>query len=394
MTKQIGDLSQALPNTHNFVPYGRQFIDEDDIQAVVDVLRSNMLTTGPVVPEFERACAAFCGVQDAVVVSSGTAALHAAMHAIGISSGDEVIVPAITFAASANCVVYMGGRPVFVDVDADTLLIDPIQVASMITAKTKAIVAVDYAGQPCDYDALYEIASNHGIPIVDDACHALGSTYKGRQTGSLADLNVFSFHPVKHITTGEGGMITTNDDELAKRLRIFRNHGITTDHHQRAGQGSWFYEMVDLGYNYRISDFQCALGMSQLRKLSQWIDRRQMIARQYDNAFKDFRGIFPLKVSDHVSHAYHLYVIRIGEEIGLKRADVFDQMRKANIGVNVHYIPVHLHPYYQKQFGTYKGQCPNAETAYEKILTLPLFSSMSDDDVHYVIDTLSKILCS
>ena len=392
--KKRNDPKQILPHAHSYVPYGRQCIDEDDIQAVVDVLRSDMLTTGPLVPEFEREFASFCGAQEAVAVSNGTAALHAAMYALGISPGDEVIVPAITFVASANCVAYMGARPIFADVDAETLLIDPSHVKALITPKTKAIVAVDYAGHPCDYDSLSAIASTYGIPIVADACHALGSLYKGRPTGVLADLNVFSFHPVKHITTGEGGMITTQDGGLARRLRIFRNHGITTDHHQRAGQGSWVYEMTDLGYNYRISDFQCALGKSQLHKLPKWIDRRQMIARQYDNAFKDFPGISPLRVSDQVSHAYHLYVIRIGEEAGLKRSEVFDHMRQAKIGVNVHYMPVYLHPYYQSRFGTRKGQCPNAETAYEQILTLPLYSSISDDDVLYVIETLSKILYS
>ena len=233
----------------------------------------------------------------AVAVSSGTAALHGAMFALGIGPGHEVIVPTMTFAASANCVVYQRGIPVFADVAPDTLLLDPQDVERKITPRTKAIIAVDYAGQPCDYDALKEIANRYELSLVADACHSLGATYRGRSVGSLADLSVFSFHPVKHITTGEGGMITTDNEEYANRLRIFRNHGITSDHRQREAQGSWFYEMVDLGYNYRITDFQCALGMSQLQKLPRWLERRQEIARIYGEAFAGVKGIKPLAVN-------------------------------------------------------------------------------------------------
>ena len=246
----------GTPIRRTRLPYGRQWLDEDDIAAVGEVLHSDWLTTGPKVGDFEQAFAGFVGAKEAVTVCNGTAALHAAMYAVGIGPGDEVIVPPMTFAATANCVVFQGGTPIFADVNSDTLLLDPAQVESRITPRTKAVIAVDYTGQPCDYDALRTIADRHGLTLVADACHALGASYKGRPVGSLADLSTFSFHPVKHITTGEGGMITTGDPELARRMRVFRNHGITTDHRQREKQGSWFYEMVDLGYNYRLTDVQ------------------------------------------------------------------------------------------------------------------------------------------
>jgi len=382
----------GTPVREGMLPYGRQWVDESDVQAVVAVLRSDWLTTGPKVEEFERALAELVGVENAVAVSSGTAALHTVTYAIGIGPGDEVIVPPITFAASANCVVFQGGKPVFADVDPDTLLLDPAQVEAKITPRTKAVIAVDYAGQPCDYDALRAIADRHRLILVADACHALGGSYKERPVGSLADLSVFSFHPVKHITTGEGGMITTNDPELARRMRVFRNHGITTDHRQREQQGSWFYEMVDLGYNYRLTDIQCALGMSQLRKLSAWVARRQQIARRYDTAFAEVPAVKPLGVREEVSHAYHLYVIRLNTaRLGATRSEVFAVLRAEGIGVNVHYIPVHLQPFYRERLGTEPGLCPVAEAAYEQFITLPIFPRMSDDDVDDVVRAVHKI---
>jgi perosamine synthetase len=375
------------------IPYGRQSIDEEDIKAVAEILRSDWLTTGPKVGEFEEAFGQFTGAKYAVAVSSGTAALHAAMYALGIGPGDEVIVSPMTFAASANCVVFQGGKPIFADVDPNTLLIDPNQVVAKITPKTKAIIAVDYAGQPCDYDALRYIADEHNLVLVDDACHALGGSYKGRTVGSLADLNTFSLHPVKHITTGEGGMITTDDQQLALRMRIFRNHGITTDHGQRMDQGTWYYEMIDLGYNYRLTDFQCALGISQLGKLAGWVRRRQEIARQYDDAFAEFPGVSPLALQSDVSHAYHLYVIKLElERFGASRAQVFAALRAKGVGVNVHYIPVHLHPFYRKHFGTKLGDCPVAESAYERIISLPIFPAMTDEEVELVIKTMHEVI--
>ena len=373
------------------IPYGKQSIGEDDIAAVVEVLRSDWLTTGPKVPEFEEAFARFVGAKHAVAVSSGTAALHAAMHALGVGPGDEVIVPAMTFAATANCVVFQGGTPIFADVDPDTLLLDPMQAEARITSRTKAIIAVDYAGQPCDYDALRAITSHHKLALVADACHALGGKLGNRPVGSLADLSTFSFHPVKHITTGEGGVITTNDPERATRMRLFRNHGIATDHRQRDNKGTWFYEMVDLGFNYRLTDLQCALGIIQLSKLPEWITKRREIAARYDTEFTYMPEIRPLGVRTGVSHAYHLYVIRLGmESDGVDRGTVFGALRNMGIGVNVHYIPVHLHPFYRERFGTGPGQCPVAEAAYEKILSLPMFPGMSETDVETVIDAVRR----
>ena len=375
------------------LPYGRQSVDEEDVEAVAAVLRSDWLTTGPKVSEFEEAFAACVGARQAVAVSSGTAALHAAMYALGIGSGDEVIVPAMTFAATANCVVYQGGTPVFADVDRETLLIDPEQVEKKITSRTKAVIAVDYAGQPCDYDRLREIAERRRIKLVADACHALGGSYKGRPVGALADLNTFSLHPVKHITTGEGGVITTNDGELAQRMRVFRNHGITSDHRQREAVGSWFYEMVDLGYNYRLTDIQCALGLSQLRKLKMWIERRQAIARRYDKAFAGLTSVRPLAARPDVSHAYHLYVMALNpDRLRVKRDAVFAALRAEGIGVNVHYVPVHLHPFCRKRFGTGPGLCPVAESAYERIVSLPIFPAMTDRDAEDVIVAVEKVI--
>ncbi|HEV3446649.1 MAG TPA: UDP-4-amino-4,6-dideoxy-N-acetyl-beta-L-altrosamine transaminase [Gemmataceae bacterium] len=375
------------------LPYSRQSIDEDDIAAVVEVLRSDWLTTGPKVAEFERAFADFTGSREAVAVNSGTAALHAAMYALGIGRGDEILVPAMTFAATANCVVFQGGTPVFVDVDAGTLLIDPAEVEAKITPRTRAIVAVDYAGQPCPYKELAALAKRHGLALVADACHSLGGAYQERPVGALADLSAFSFHPVKPITTAEGGMITTDDAALAKRMRLFRNHGITTDHREREAQGAFSYEMIDLGYNYRLCDLQCALGISQLRKLPGWVSRRQEIARRYDRAFREMPEFKPLAQRPGVKHAYHLYVVRLDlKGLGKSRAEAFRSLRAAAIGVNVHYVPVHLHPFYRERFGTVPGLCPVAEAAYEQILSLPIFPRMLDRDVDQVLAALRQLV--
>jgi len=372
------------------LPYGRQFIDDGDVQSVVEVLKSDWITTGQTIDAFEKEIADFTGASQAVALSSGTAALHAAMYAIGIGPGDEVIVPHMTFAATANAIVFQGGTPVFVDVDRDTLLLNPGLVEEKITPRTKAIVTVDYAGHPSDYDLLRAIAGSRGLVLVADACHALGAVYRGRPVGSLADLSVFSFHPVKHITTGEGGMVTTDSPEYARRMRMFRNHCIDSDHRQRAQKGSWYYEMVDLGYNYRITDFQCALGMSQLKKLPQWLHRRRFIADYYNTAFEKLGAIRPLAVRSGIEHAYHLYVIQLRtENPSPERQRLFTALRDKGIGVNVHYIPVHLHPYYQKVFGTAPGLCPVAEDAYSRILSLPIFSGMQDDEARAVVAVLN-----
>ena len=371
------------------IPYGKQTVDEADIAAVVEVLRSDWLTTGPKVAEFEKALAASSGVPHAVAVCNGTAALHCAMHALGVGPGDEVIVSTMSFAASANCIVFQGGTPVFADVRDEDLLIDPKSIEQKITRKTKAIIAVDYAGLPCDYDALRAIAHRHGLALVSDACHSLGGAYKGRIVGSLADITVFSFHPVKNITTGEGGALVTDNAEYARRARLFRNHGITSDFRERQESGSWEYDMVDLGWNYRITDFQCALGLSQLEKLPVWIARRNEIAALYDSAFRlPLSAIRPLtSLPGPHTHAYHLYVVRVPPGL---RAGIFAHLRRNGIGVNVHYRPIHLHPFYRQRFGTGPGLCPVAERAYGDIISLPMFAGLSDADVKIIIAAATK----
>lgn len=372
------------------IPYGRQTIEDDDIEAVTRVLRGDWLTTGPMVDEFEAAVSSFVGRKYGVAVANGTAALHVAMHAAGIGPGDEVITTPITFAATSNSVLYCGATPVFADVCADTLLIDPDSIEKKITPRTKAIAPVDYAGQPCDFDRLEAIAKKHGLLLIVDACHSLGGHYKAKPAGGFGDMAVFSFHPVKQITTGEGGLIVTDDEALYKKMRSFRNHGITTDHRQRAQQGAWFYEMVELGYNYRITDIQCALGFSQLKKLPRWIERRQEIAARYDAAFSAIDGIDGLSCQAGVSHAYHLYVVRIDrEKTGCDRQAAFMRMREAGIGVNVHYVPVHYHPYYRQTLGTGAGDCPVAEAAYEEILSLPIYPGLTDEQVDEVVRALT-----
>jgi perosamine synthetase len=389
-------LHGGLPVRVQLLPYGRHDVDDDDVAAVAKVLRSDWLTSGPMVDEFERGIARTAGAADGVAVSSGTAALHAMMFASGIGPGDEVIVPPITFAASANAVVYQGGTPVFADVDPETLLLDPSSVEAKITLRTKAIVAVDYAGQPCDYEALRAAAARAAGPrifMLADACHALGARERGRPAGSLADMTAFSFHPVKHATTGEGGAIATDDLALAARMRTFRNHGITADHQQRSARSSWMYEIVELGYNYRLTDIQCALGLSQLSKLEASIARRHAIAAEYIHAFAAVPEVQPLALRPGVLHAYHLFVVRVDTaRLVCDRATIFAALRREGIGVNVHYIPVHWHPFYRRRFGTRQGLCPVAEAAYEQILTLPMFPTMTARDVQDVIEALTKVI--
>lgn len=374
------------------LPYGRHWVDERDIQAVVTALRSEWLTTGPTVAEFEEAFAKTVGAQFAVAVSSGTAALHAAAFAAGIGPGDEVITTPMTFAATANCVRYQGGTVVFADVRSDTLTLEPAEVEASVTPETKAVITVDYAGHPSDLDELNVLAARHHFTLIEDASHALGATYRGRRVGALAHLTTFSLHPVKHITSGEGGMVTTNDPELAARLRRFRTHGVTADDRQRAAEGSWFYEMVDLGYNYRLTDLQSALGLSQLGKLPGWLARRREIAARYTRAFATLPEVEPPAVLPDREPAWHLYVIRLHlDRRGVGRAEVFRALRAENIGVNVHYIPVPWHPYYQG-LGYKKGGWPVAENAYERMLSLPIFPAMTGQDVEDVITAVRKVI--
>lgn len=390
MTKLATERSSPVRKT--LLPYGGQTVEEDDIQAVVEVLRSRWLTTGPTVAEFEAAFARAVGASCAVAVSNGTAALHAAVFAAGIGPHDEVIVPAITFVASANCVVFQGGTPVFADVEPDTLLLDPASAEAHLTPKTKAIIAVDYAGQPCDYDALRAIATRRGLALIADACHALGAQFGGRPVGSLADLNTFSFHPVKPITSGEGGMVTTSDARLAQRMRRFRNHGITNEFRAREATGTWHYEMTELGYNYRLTDFQCALALSQLQKLEGWIAQRRAIAQRYSEAFSRLPELEVPTIRPDRDCTWHLYVIQLHlDRLTAGREAVFKALRAENIGVNVHYIPVPWHPFYQVR-GCRKGQWPAAEAAYERLVSLPIFPAMTDGDIEDVVTAVRKVI--
>ena len=385
-------LEGGTPVRDSMLPYGRQCVDEDDVAAVVDTLRSAWLTGGPAVTAFEESFARTVNATYAVAVSSGTAALHCAMHGLGLRPGDEVIVPAMTFMATASTVVFEGATPVFADVDPGALLIDPDAAAALINERTRALVAVDYAGQPCDYGRLKDLCRAAGITLVADACHSLGATYMGASVGSLAPVNVFSLHPVKHITTGEGGVVATDDAAFAESVRRFRNHGMTNDASQRERKGSWVYEINEFGYNYRITDMQCALGSSQLKKLGRWVSRRRALADRYRAELAAIPGVEPLQVREGSSHSYHLFVVRLpAREWSVGKPVLHAALRAEGIGVNVHYIPAHLHRVVRERFGTGPGLCPVAEQAYEEIFSLPMFPSMSDGDLDDVIRALGKI---
>jgi len=392
-SKELLAVDGGTPVRNTLLPYGRQSIEEDDIQAVVDVLRSDWLTTGPKVGEFEEAFAARVEAKYAVSFSSGTAALHGAAFAAGLKPGDEAITTPLTFAATANCVLYQGASPVFADVSDDTLNLDPERVAARITPRTRAILPVDYAGHPADLDAILELAARDGLVVIEDACHALGAEYRGRSTGSIADMTVFSFHPVKHVATGEGGMVTTGRADYAESLRRFRNHGISSDARQRQAEGQWRYEMVLLGFNYRLTDIACALGSSQLKKLEANLLRRREIAARYAAAFRDLAGVMLPVVRAGVNPAWHIYPIRLNlAKLSANRAQVFRALRAENIGVNVHYIPVHRHPYYRDHFGYRGGEYPIVEDAYERLISLPMFHGMSDEDAEDVVRALGKVV--
>lgn len=364
------------------IPYGRQTIEEDDIQAVVDILRSDYLTTGPKVAEFEKMVADYVGAKYAVAISNGTSALHAACFAAGIGEGDEVITTPLTFAASANCVLYCGGTPVFADVDARTYNIDPEDIRRKITDKTKAIIAVHLAGQPCDMDAIHQIAKEHHLIVIEDGAHALGSVYKGKKVGTLSDMTTFSFHPVKPITTGEGGMIVTDDEEFYKRMVLFRSHGITRDESMMTrNEGPWFCQQLELGYNYRITDIQCALGCSQMKKLERFLARRRELVERYNRAFKDCKNIVTPYQMPEMESGWHLYII---QALNCDRKEVFETLRNEGVGVNVHYIPVYYHPYYQEH-GYQDTHCENAEEIYAHMISLPLYPGLTEEQQDEVI---------
>jgi perosamine synthetase len=381
------------PIRDSYLPYGRQWIDEQDIEAVIEVLKGDYLTTGPYVSTFEQAVAQYVGAKYAVAFSNGTAALHGACFAAGISEGDEVITAPMTFAASANCVLYQGGVPVFADIDEKTYNIDPNKIEEKITDQTKAIIPVDFTGQPVDLDRILEIAKKYNLVVIEDAAHALGATYKGRKIGSISDMTMFSFHPVKHITSGEGGIITTNNKEYYEKLLQFRSHGITRNKEKlNEYHGPWYYEMQFLGYNYRMTDIQAALGTSQLKKIDKFVELRRKYVAMYNEAFKDMDEIItPFQHEDGES-SWHLYIIRLKlDKLTASRREIFEALQQQNIGVNVHYIPVHFQPYYQ-QLGYKKGICPNAEKLYEEMITLPLFPAMSEKDVNDVIKAVKRTI--
>jgi UDP-4-amino-4,6-dideoxy-N-acetyl-beta-L-altrosamine transaminase len=369
------------------IPYGRQYIDNEDISEVIKVLKSDYITQGPKVKEFEEKLAYRCGCRYAVVFNSGTSALHAAYFAIGLGKGDEFITTPITFVATANAGIYLGARPIFVDVERDTGNIDVSKIEEKITERTKLIVPVHYSGHPADMERIYELARTYNLNVIEDACHALGAGYKNEKVGCCrySDMTVLSFHPVKHITTGEGGAVLTNDQGYYEKLLLFRTHGITKRNFLRRPDGEWYYEMQFLGYNYRITDIQAALGISQLRKLNRFVERRRYIARIYNRAF-DGNPYFDIPVEkSYAYHSYHLYPIRLKDGYKDRKELIFSNMRRSGLGVQVHYIPVYFQPYYRK-LGLNSSACPVAEDFYQREISIPIYPAMSDRDVNYVIE--------
>lgn len=373
--------------------YGHQYIDEADIQAVVDVLRHHDLTCGPKIKELEDKLCSVTGAKYAVVCSNGTAALHIACLAAGVGEGDEVITTPITFAASANCALYCGARPVFADINPETYNIDPKKVEEAVTSKTKAVVAVDYTGQSAELDPLLDICRANNLVLIEDGAHVIGTKYKGRANGSIADMTTFSFHPVKTVTGGEGGAVLTNDETLYKKLLLYRSHGITRDESlmEHEPDGAWYYEQVALGYNYRMTDIQAALIISQLDKLPMFSERRKEIVARYNEAFDKLPQLFVQKEIPESDTTRHLYMLRIvPEKLSIDRKRFFDALAAENVCCNVHYIPTYYFPYYEK-LGYRRGLCPNAEKLYEEIITLPLYYAMTDEDVASVIKAVTKI---
>ncbi len=393
MQKEQLAMYGAKPVREKMLPYGKQWVDETDIENVVNVLRSDFLSSGPEIPKFEEALAREAGTRYAVAFSSGTAALHAACFAAGVETGSEVITSPLTFAASSNCILYTGGKPVFADIDPLTFNIDSQEVYKKITPNTKALIIVDFAGQPAQYNELYDMASNHGLVTIRDAAHSIGSIYKERRPGMSTDMTIFSFHPVKHITTGEGGAVVTDREDFYHQLLMFRNHGITRDEPMLEQQNSpkWYYEMQFLGYNYRITDIQAALGTSQLKRLEQFVKRRRELAVLYNKAFEQMPGLAFQQQAEEVSSSWHLYPLRWKKDFfSVSRDTIFQALLAENIGVNLHYIPVYLHPYYQS-LGYQRGICPNAEAVYEELITIPLFPLMTDRDLQDVVDAVVKV---
>ncbi len=379
--------------------YGHQWLDEEDIASVAAALRSDRITQGPLIERFEEAVARRCGARFGVAFSSGTAALHAACFAAGVREGNEVVTSPLTFVATANAALYLGARPVFADIDPDTLNLDPGRIRGVLTPRTKALLPVHFAGLPCRMEPIGAMARERGLCVIEDACHALGAEWSssdGRRhrvgSCSHSDMTVLSFHPVKHITTGEGGMVLFNQPELAEPLRSFRHHGIIRGGQPEQEAEPWASRMQELGYNFRITDFQCALGLSQMKKLDLFLERRRRIAQEYKKAFAEL-GLSsqPFEGADD-GHAWHLFVVQLPASADRRR--VFEALREAGIGVHVHYLPVHLHPYYRSRFSYRPGDFPAAEAYYERALTLPIFPAMSESDVGRVIRSVRGALAA
>lgn len=376
------------------IGYGRQYIDENDIHAVVEVLKSDYLTCGPKISEAEDQLCKITGAKHAVLFANGTAALHAACHAAGIGPGDEVITTPVTFAASANCALYCGGRPVFADINPETYNMDPDNVEMCITDKTRAVVAVDFTGQAVELKRLREICDKHNLILIEDAAHSLGTKYEGRPVGSIADMTEFSFHPVKTCTAAEGGAITTNDDKLYKKLVLFRTHGITReqDFMVSLSEGGWYYQQVALGFNYQMTDMQAALLSSQLDKLKMFSVRRKELVRRYDEAFSRIPEIVVQKEIPESDTVRHLYILQFRlERLKCGRCEIFDALCAEGVGVNVHYIPIYTFPYYQ-QLGYRMGLCPNAEKLYERMISIPLYYSLTNGQQDKIIEAVQKII--
>ena len=375
--------------------YGRQWIDNDDINAVAEVLHSDYITCGPKVDELEQNLCKYTGAKFAVVVNSGTSALHCACIAAGIGPGDEVITTPITFAASANCAVYCGAMPVFADINPETYNIDPKSIVDHITEHTKAVVAVDFTGQAVQIDEIQTICKEHGLIFIEDAAHSIATKYKGQQVGGLADMTCFSFHPVKTVTGGEGGAILTNDEELYNKLVLAHTHGITHDEMQMEGaphEGPWYYEQISLGYNYRLTDFQAALISSQLNKIDKFASRRKEIVRKYNEAFSKIPEIFVQKEIPESDTCRHLYIIQLKlDKLTCTRREFFDAMSAENVQCQIHYVPVYWFPFYQ-HMGYKKGLCPCAEEVYKGIMSIPLYPKMTDQDVADVIHAVKKVI--
>ena len=373
--------------------YGHQYIDDDDIKAVVDVMKCDYLTCGPKIAELEQKLCRVTGAKYAVVCSNGTAALHIAALAAGVQPGDEVITTPITFAASANCALYCGAKPVFADINEETYNIDPACVEALTTEKTKAVVAVDYTGQSVELDRLLAHCHKNNIVLIEDGAHVIGTRYNGRYNGSIADMTTLSFHPVKTVTCGEGGAVLTNSEEYYQKLLLYRSHGITRDETQMEHEpdGSWYYEQIALGYNYRMTDMQAALLISQLDKLPAFSKRRKEIVKAYNEAFSKLPQLVVQKEIPESDTTRHLYILRLNpDRLTIGRKEFFDALAAENVCCNVHYIPTYYFPYYEK-LGYHRGLCPKAEKLYEEIISLPLYYAMSDQDVQDVIEAVTKI---